>query len=341
MPESRPTSRWYHITPDRLIVGLLAVEVFLLLSEWFQWFAFNEKKGYTVLIAVEAVCLVVVVMFLWFGVSLLFRWRFQFSLRSLVVLVAAVAVPLGAFGVKLREVDRQRTAVEAIREVGGVVHYDYEVDKERVTVPLAKPPAPAILTKLVGVDSLADVHYVDFSYRQVRDAGLEPLGALTELKLLALSGTQVTDAGVRHLEGLTSLDALNLSATQVTDAGVERLSVLTELKWLQLSNTQVTDAGLEHLSVLTDLESLGLSGTQVTDAGVSHLEGLTRLELLGLDNTQITDTGLENLEGLKEVKLLTLAGTHVTKQGIDELQTALPNCHIDWDGETTNPQDQP
>lgn len=50
MPESTRKRRWYHLTPDRLIFGLLAVEGFLLLSEHYQWFAFNEKKGRTVLI---------------------------------------------------------------------------------------------------------------------------------------------------------------------------------------------------------------------------------------------------------------------------------------------------
>ena len=33
------------------MLGLLAVEGFLLLSEWFRWFPFNEHKGWTVLIA--------------------------------------------------------------------------------------------------------------------------------------------------------------------------------------------------------------------------------------------------------------------------------------------------
>lgn len=49
MAESKHRRRWYHLSPDRLIVGLTAVEGFLLLSEQFQWFAFNEKKGWTVL----------------------------------------------------------------------------------------------------------------------------------------------------------------------------------------------------------------------------------------------------------------------------------------------------
>jgi len=99
-------------------VGLLAFEVFLLVSEWFQWFAFNEKKGWTVLIAVAAVCLVVVVMLLWLVVSLLFRLRFQFSLRSLVVLVVAVAVPCSWLTLKLRDAERQFSAVSTIQSAG-------------------------------------------------------------------------------------------------------------------------------------------------------------------------------------------------------------------------------
>ena len=43
--------RWFHVTPDRLILALLPVEGLLWLSERFQWFAFNEHKGWTVLIA--------------------------------------------------------------------------------------------------------------------------------------------------------------------------------------------------------------------------------------------------------------------------------------------------
>jgi hypothetical protein len=53
--DAAPTRRWFHLTPDRLVVSLLAAEGFLLLSERFRWFAFNEKKGLTVLIAVASV----------------------------------------------------------------------------------------------------------------------------------------------------------------------------------------------------------------------------------------------------------------------------------------------
>ena len=55
MTTRTPNRRWHHLTPDRLFIGLLVVQVFLLLSERFKWFAFNERKGWTVLIAVGVV----------------------------------------------------------------------------------------------------------------------------------------------------------------------------------------------------------------------------------------------------------------------------------------------
>jgi len=51
-PTCRP--RWYRVTPDRFLVGLLAAEVLLLLSERFCWFTFNQHKGCTALMAVAA-----------------------------------------------------------------------------------------------------------------------------------------------------------------------------------------------------------------------------------------------------------------------------------------------
>jgi hypothetical protein len=40
-----PQRRWLDIAPDLAVFGLLVMECFLLLSERFDWFAFNEHKG--------------------------------------------------------------------------------------------------------------------------------------------------------------------------------------------------------------------------------------------------------------------------------------------------------
>ena len=89
MTDPTPTRR-FRPTPAWLVLALLVVEGLLWLSERYEWFWFNEKKGWTVLIAVAVVGVALLVMLLWFIASLLFRWRFQFSIRSLLVLTVAV-----------------------------------------------------------------------------------------------------------------------------------------------------------------------------------------------------------------------------------------------------------
>ncbi len=86
-----PKPRWFHLTPDRLILGLLVIEGLLWLSERLGWPAWH--KGYAVLTAVASVGIAFVLMLIWFALALVFRWRFQFSIRSLLVLVVVVAIP--------------------------------------------------------------------------------------------------------------------------------------------------------------------------------------------------------------------------------------------------------
>ena len=123
--QKQPKLRWFHPTPGRLLIVLLAVEGVLLLSERFQWFPFNERKGWTVLIAIGSVGVAMVLMFVWWVFALLFRWRFQFSIRSLLVLVVIVAIPFSWLAVEMRWAREQR---EALKIMGGSVNYDYQWD---------------------------------------------------------------------------------------------------------------------------------------------------------------------------------------------------------------------
>jgi hypothetical protein len=47
--------RWFRSAPDRCVLGLLALEGFLLLSQWFRWIPFDRHKGWTVLICMRRV----------------------------------------------------------------------------------------------------------------------------------------------------------------------------------------------------------------------------------------------------------------------------------------------
>jgi uncharacterized protein YjbI with pentapeptide repeats len=350
--------RWYRLTPDRLILALLPLEGFFLLSERFRWFAFNERKGWTILVAVASVGLALLLMLLWFAASLLFRRRFQFSIGSLLVLVLVVAIPCSWLAVKMKEAREQKEAVRAARAFGWRVEYDFpfhETDDPFVdhtsdslkdfvgnglqrifgrdfvlTVNEAEDAAhyanaKGCLTRsdadMEYLESFSQLKWLDLSGTNVDNAVLEHLKGLIQLETLKLGGTKVTDAGLKHLQGLSHLTTLDLCDTEVTNAGLEHLKSLAQLETLKLDRTKVTDAGLKHLHGLSQLATLDLSGTHVTNAGLECLESLAQLETLKLDGTKVTDAGLKHLHGLSRLATLDLSHTEITNAGLKELET--------------------
>ncbi len=298
--------RWYRLTPGRLVIGLLLVECLLWLSERFQWFAFNQHKGWTVLFGVVGVGLAVLLMLLWFIIALLSRLRFQFSIRSLFVLTVAVAVPFSWLAVEMKAAREQKDAVEEIEKLGGQVGS-------------SQPSERASLRGLLGDDLFRQVDLVTLIATPVTDADLEHLKGLSQLQWLNLGSTQVTDAGLAHIAGLTQLRELYLQSTQITDAGLAQLAGLTQLRVLYLNDTHIGDAGLAHLAGLTRLEDLTLNNTQITDAGLAYFAGLSQLQYLHLNNTQIRDAGLAHVARLPRLRLLSLDGTQLTDAGLVEI----------------------
>ena len=335
MPTAGPKSR-FRPTPAWLIFGLLVVEGLLWLSERYQWFWFNEKKGWTVLIAVASVGVMIVLMLLWFVASVILRWQFQFSIRSLLMLTIAVAIPCSWM---MQEIKWQSKAVAAINGSGGQVTW-------------SATEGPIWLTRLLGDDLFLSVLSVQWPGPQVTDADLEHLRGLKQVRLLLLDSTQVTDAGLEKLKGLKQLEILFLNETKITDAGLVHLKGLKQLKQLSVSGTKITDAGLEHLTGLKQIHTLALGGTMITDAGLEHLKeldqlyalwlnpgeitdaglanlrGLTKLHNLQIGGTRVTDAGLENLKGLNQLRFLGIGRTKVTDAAVKKLRQSLPNCAI-------------
>ena len=132
--------RWFHPTPGRFVLALLAVEVLLWLSERFGWLGWH--KGYAVLTCMASVGVAMLLMLAWFGVALLFRWRFQFSLRLLLVLVVAVALPCSWLAVEMKRAREQREHLATIERLG-VWNPDWVYEAENLIVsPSSKPGQP-------------------------------------------------------------------------------------------------------------------------------------------------------------------------------------------------------
>jgi hypothetical protein len=192
--------------------------------------------------------------------------------------------------------------------------------------------------------------FLDFT--PVTDAGLAPLGALSNLEVLDLGNTSVKGAGLAHLKDLKSLQVLYLGHTRVTDAGLEHLRNLQDLKKVDLQSTLLTGSGLVHLVSLKKLETLLVGGTRIGDAelacvqrleslkelelddtaigdaGLIHLAGLPNLFKLDLRRTRVTDAGLAHLKGSVSLRYLYLYGTSVTNEAVADFQREMPAVKV-------------
>ena len=88
-----------------------------------------------------------------------------------------------------------------------------------------------------------NIHTMDLSRTQVKDADLAVLAGMRNLSRLILSRTGITDAGIAQLAGCASLEEVNLYSTGVTDAGLAQLGALKSLKKVYVWQSKATAAG--------------------------------------------------------------------------------------------------
>jgi hypothetical protein len=210
-PKYRPTPAW-------LVLLLLATTGILFLSEQFQWFPFNAHKGWTVLISVAAVGVIFALMLLWFIVALVFRRRFQFGVRSLLVLVVAVALPLSWLKAEMQAAKKQEETVNALTNAGCQVWFQNDNQLVPSTGGIRSMPSlyswpfwgpsPGIvsewpwLLRLFGRHFFYDVEEVDCDPADNRISDrdfaqiVQYLRALPSLKTLTLQLYQLSNDGL-------------------------------------------------------------------------------------------------------------------------------------------------
>ena len=264
--------------------------------------------------------------------------RFQFRLRTLLLVVLVLSIPLSWLGSRLRSADLQKKAVARLPP--GVVWYDWQVKDPDVWINqyeahdnigphmafwLGKEePGPKWLRKLLGDDFFWSVSVVQIYDRK----SLTEIKYFPHLRELDLWSSNVTDSDLAQLSQMDEIEGIDFNATAISDAGLEHIHGLTHLKKLCLSSTTITDAGLSRVGALNRIQLLNLAQTQITDAGLDELTGLPNLRWLSLVDTGITDAGLTKLAKLRGLKELEVFRTHTTEDGVDRLRKALPQCHI-------------
>jgi hypothetical protein len=234
-----------------MVAAVILAVGLLLLLDWLRVF----PKGWAVLTAMAAVVLAFFFALFCFAGCWLFRRRFQFSIRTLLLLVFVVAVPCSWMATAIKNAKEQGRAVMA-EGAWVVMMYDYEVNDSGEYVG-GKPKEPVWLRDLLGLDFFAEV---------VAGSSLPRAGRYSPLLRSPLPG-----ATLGHLKALPRIRWLELAYTEVADTGLASLKGLHELEHLSLAKTEISDAGLEHLAGLTHLRFVDLRETRVTEEGVKNL----------------------------------------------------------------------
>jgi hypothetical protein len=235
--------------------------------------------------------------------------------------IAIVLLALAAWaGWHTYRVFGQRSVVNHIDELGGMVMYDFEdpVDRDAKS-------EQSFIASILGNDYAHDIVNVNLSVTEKKSLTDEDLKKVSQLSaahtLEASKGSEITDDGLLALANMPRLRKLRLSQfSQVTDAGLAVLSRLPELRELQLiSLPKITDEGLSHLAELKNLEQLTINGCPINGTCWKNLQSKS-LTMLDASTCQINDAALEHLSGASELVELSLAQNKITGAGLSHLK---------------------
>ncbi len=131
------------------------------------------------------------------------RRRFQFRLRTLLIVTVVVAIAAGWLGRGIEHSRRQAEVVKAVTSIGGYVYYDYEQSGGGWSRG-PKPNGPGWLRAILGENFFSEVAVVELSDTKVSDADVpaieEKIRILTHLRILDVTRTKISADGVRRLK---------------------------------------------------------------------------------------------------------------------------------------------
>ena len=286
-----------------------------------------------------------------------FRRWLQFRLRTILVGMLAVCVPLSMLTNKWLRTRRERTAVNSITAAGGRVwyvsqdphqkgkRYGYDVipydSQQRDASGLALLVAEARAGQVVAVAfgdygeriirqsdwGSSDRHHMDLDGQEFAGEvrGHWILHGENDPNRRVVRTTAPQELEWHDLRMLESLELLCVSDRPVSDADLTHIGGLKQLRGLVLQNCDnVTNVGLGQLKELRNLRVLVIDKSQVNDDGLESLAMLEKLEVLELDHADVHGPGLRHLAGLQELKLLSLRFCPLDDSGMAHL-ACLPN----------------
>ncbi len=191
----------------------------------------------------------------------------------------------------------------------------------------AKLPQAAF--RLSGLELTGDV--VDASEFEI-------LADTKSLTRLSLSGAGITEEVLARFQETPALTHLTLDGPGITEQGLAAFQNCKKLTHLALGGPGMTSVGLAHFKECKELTHLVLRSPGITGSGLKQFENAKNLTQLVIESPGISDAELPTLEKFLKLTHLDLRKTRFTETGVKHLASALPNCKIEWNGGTAQPE---
>jgi Leucine-rich repeat (LRR) protein len=227
------------------------------------------------------------------------RSRLRFSLRTLLLLIAALAIYFGNLCYR----SQQQKRIVALLEKLDTNSVGYSPSLDHVW-------APAWLRRAVGDDYFANVtaiHLYSGTNSKNLSEIINQLSQLPKLHTVYLWDAKVTDDDFRQLTKLTQVSCLGFRFTweNITGVGLKYLIGMKNISQIDLSGTNIDNAALQYLPHFPALRTLSVGETHINDDGLCHLKDCLQLEDLTLFQCICSGNGLKAIAGCPKLKKLT------------------------------------
>ncbi|MGI8980066.1 MAG: leucine-rich repeat domain-containing protein [Pirellulaceae bacterium] len=283
------------------------------------------------------------------------RHWYQFSLRTLLGLMAAVAVLGGLFSARWNRAQRQAAFVNHLRWSDDA-HYDYEVFMDRgPTYPVKhswddESPYPLFLRQWLSKDFFHSVVCIElwdpshdakerlrtlermridlpdlrrlwvYDYATTKD--IEQIVRISSLRSLDFTFLDIEGKDISALARATQLEDLSIWTQSLSDDEIRPLMSLTHLSRLSILATQGDQSASlagEWLTSFSRLEDFDAQGLPLDNRAAKHLATLTKLKCLRLEGARVDDAALADLATLTQLEELDLSQTRITDAGLKHL----------------------
>jgi len=266
--------------------------------------------------------------------------RLQFSLRTVFVVIAILAIPLTWLSWRLHRAEHQRHAVSALGSWN--IAYDFEMDPRRPGSVLpeiaevmlrsqgsqttfsnriapVRSKYPGWLVDLLGIDFFMQVTYVYLDLNRAPPDIRQVLSLLDGVESVTVVKSQgLVDDDIAFVDVCKSLRSVNI-ACSIEPQSASRLAHLDHLESLTVMS-ELDSESFKWLMRIPNLRELRCIGNEtLTDSVMRHIQDAKALRSLILTSDCLTDACMLHLRTLHNLRELTISMPLLTDEGLMHL----------------------